>query len=304
MKRTFILFSLLTLFATSSIMCQENGFVNTENGSIHYQIFGKGYPMLIINGGPGMNCEGFASLAGLFSDQYMTILFDQRGTGKSELTKVDSTTVTMDLMARDIETLRHYLKITDWIVLGHSFGGMLAQYYASRYPESIRGMILSGSGGIDMGVFKYVGANMDIRLSAVEKDSADYWRNVIDKGDTSHYAKYQWGKAIAPVYLYDKKYVPMLAERLTQGKAQITALVYKDLYKIGYDCKESLKNFTKPVLIIQGRQDLVGDGTAYKAHLILKNSTLVFLNKCGHYGWLDQKEKYKSEIEKFLADIK
>lgn len=195
------------------------------------------------------------------------------------------------------------MKIKNWIVLGHSFGGWLAQYYASKYPESIRGMILSGSGGIDLELLDYYGANTDIRLGKSEKDSLNYWNEKIKNGDTTYYTKYQWGKALAPIYLYNKKFVPQLAERLTQGKPQITGLVYKDLFKIKYDCKKSLKNFTKPVLIIQGRQDIVGDGTAYKAHLVLKNSTLIFLNECGHYGWLDQKEKYKTEIEKFIKSI-
>jgi proline iminopeptidase len=250
-----------------------------------------------------MNSEGFSSLAELLSDNYMPILYDQRGTGKSELTKVDSTTITMDLMVQDIETLRHYLKIKDWIVLGHSFGGWLAQYYSSHYPEHVRGMILSHSGGIDLELMEYIGANINIRLSPSEKDSMNYWGEKIKNGDTSHYAKYQWGKALASVYVYNKKLVPQIAERLTQGNPRITELIYKDLYKIKFDCKESLKDFTKPVLIIQGRQDLVGDGTAYKAHSILKNSTIVFLNECGHYGWLDQKEKYKIELEKFIGSL-
>jgi len=303
MKKTLVLLFLLTMIASTSVICQEIGFAKTENGLIHYKIYGKGYPLLIINGGPGMNCEGFSSMAELFSDKYMIILFDQRGTGKSELEKVDSTTITIDLMVQDIETLRQHLKINNWIVLGHSFGGWLAEYYASKYPERIKGMILSSSGGLDLEVLDYFGANTNIRLSESEKDSLKYWNKKIENGDASHYANYQRAKALAPAYLYDKKYIPEIAERLTQGKPQITGLVYKDLFKMRYDCKEFLKDFIKPILIIQGRQDIVGDGTAYKAHVILKNSTLVFLNECCHYGWLEQKEKYKIEIEKFIESI-
>ena len=70
-----------------------------------------------------------------------------------------------------------------------------------------------------------------------------------------------------------------------------------------FDCSESLKSFTKPVLIIQGRQDIVGDGTAYETHSILKNSTVVFINKSCHYSWLEQSKQYKAEVEKFLASV-
>ena len=77
----------------------------------------------------------------------------------------------------------------------------------------------------------------------------------------------------------------------------------KDLFKIKYDCKKSLKYFNKPVLIIQGKQDIVPKEIADKEHSILKNSTLVLINKCCHYGWLEQKDKYVSEVEKFLKSI-
>jgi proline iminopeptidase len=298
-----LMFVVFGLMLSCMAFSQEEGIIQTEGGVIHYKKYGKGMPILIINGGPGMNCEGFSSLATLLSDQYTAILYDQRGTGKSELQKTDSTTITMALMARDIETLRQQLHLKTWIVLGHSFGGIMAQYYASKYPESVQAMILSGSGGIDMDVFDYVGSNMSIRLSPSEKDSLHYWTDKLNHGDTTYYARYQKAKILALEYVYDRKNAPLIAERLTQGRPQVTDLVYKDLYKIKYDCKESLRNFTRPVLIIQGRQDIVGDGTAYKAHEVLKNSRLVFINECVHYGWLEQKEQYKQEIDKFLSSI-
>jgi proline iminopeptidase len=295
---------LLSLMISLTVFCQENGFIETENGVIHYKKFGTGEPLLIINGGPGLDCEGFTPLAELLSNKYMTILYDQRGTGKSELKQIDSTTVTMALMAKDMETIRNYFKIDKWIVLGHSFGGFMAEYYAEYYPESIKAMILSSTGGIDLKILDYFHANIQIRLSQTERDSLKYWSNEIEQGDTSSIAKYNKARYLASAYLYNKEYIPKLAKRLAfGGYPQITSLVYKDLFKMNFDCKESLKDFAKPVLIIQGRQDLIGDGVAYKAHLVLKNSSLVFINKSGHYSWWEQGEQYKSEVEKFIASL-
>jgi proline iminopeptidase len=300
MKNLQLLFLFLILSSSTLLFPQQNGFIKTDDGTIHYITYGSGYPVLIINGGPGMNCEGFALLAELLKGNNRIILYDQRGTGESKLIKVDSTTITMNLMAKDIETLRIHLKIKDWIVLGHSFGGILAQYYASKYPENISGMILSSSGGIDMDLFTKVGNTINSRLNKSEKDSLDYWNKKIDSGDSTYYTKYQKAKALAPAYLYDKKYVPLIAERLTQGNSEINGLVFKDLFRIKYDCKESLRNFKKPVLIIQGRQDIITKNIADKEHAVLKNSRIVIINKCSHYGWLEQKDKYISALEKFI----
>ena len=295
---------LITFFLISThLLGQVVGNFKTNDGFIHYKVFGKGTPLLIINGGPGMNSDGFSPLAELLSDKFMTILSDQRGTGKSELKTVDSSTVTMDLMIQDIEALRKHLHIKKWVILGHSFGGWLAQYYASKYPENLDGLILSGSGGIDLELLDYFSANTAIRLGISENDSLAYWNKKITDGDTTYNAKFQRSKVLASAYLFKKDFIPVIAKRLTQAKPIITGLVFKDLYKINYNCKKSLENFAKRVLIIQGRQDIVGDGTAYKAHLILKNSTLIFLNNCGHYGWIDQKEKYKLEIVNFISNL-
>ena len=300
MKNLLILL-LFGLSFSSRGICQENGFIETSDGVIHYIKFGNGEPLLIINGGPGLDCEGFVPLAELLSYKYMTILYDQRGTGKSELKQVDSTTVTLQLMADDIESIRNYFKIDKWIVLGHSFGGFMAEYYAGHYPESIKAMILSSTGGIDLGVLKYFNENLQIRLSQTERDSLKYWSDKVKEGDTTRTVKYNKAKFLASAYLYDKKYVPKLAQRLAfGGYPQITSLVYKDLFKINFDCREVLKDFTKPVLIIQGRQDPTGDGVAYEVHSALKNSSLVFINKSGHYSWWEQSEQYKAEVEKFM----
>jgi len=286
------------------VNCQADGYIETNAGVLHYKKIGSGEPLLIINGGPGLDCEGFTPLAELLSDKYMTILFDQRGTGESKLKQIDSTTVTMDLMVRDIETIRKHLKIDTWIVLGHSFGGWMSEYYATKYPESIKGMILSSSGGIDLNILNYFTANLRIHLSQTERDSLDYYSDKMKQGDTTYNVSYNWAKYLATGYVYDKKYVPSIAKRLAFGRnPQITNLVYKDLYKMNFDCKETLRDFDKPVLIIQGRQDLVGDGIAYEAHAVLKNSTIVFINKSVHYSWLEQGEEYKSEVEKFISSI-
>lgn len=51
----------------------------------------------------------------------------------------------MDQAAGDLEALRKALAINKWVVLGYSYGGFLAQYYATKYPESLAGLVLLGA---------------------------------------------------------------------------------------------------------------------------------------------------------------
>ena len=297
MKKIFLFICLILI---NYSFAQTEGYtVNKDLSKTYYKTFGKGNPILIINGGPGMNSNGFESMAKKLATDHQTIIYDQRGTGKSPLKTLDSKTITIKLMVDDIESLRKHLKIKKWIVLGHSFGGMLASYYAAVYPNSIDKLILSSSGGIDLNLLN--GPDLiTSHLTKIEQDSLQYWNNKIDKGDTSHATRLGRGQALATAYVYDRKFIPIIAERLTQGNSDINTLVWNDFRKIKFDCKDKLKSFKQPVLIIQGKQDVIKEEIAETAHKAFTNSKVILLENCKHYGWLDAEEKYFSAIALFL----
>ena len=297
MKKIFLLGF---LFFLGNIFSQTEGYaVNSDGTKTFYKTFGKGKPLLIINGGPGMNSNGFEDMAKTLGENQQTIIYDQRGTGKSKLSKLDSKSVSMKIMADDVESLRKHLKIKKWNILGHSFGGMLGSYYATVYPNSIDKLILSSSGGVDLTLLKSPNL-IEAGLSKVEKDSLDYWNDKIEKGDTSYKARLGRGKAMAPAYVYDRKFVSIIAERLTQGNSTINGLLWSDMQKMNFDCKDKLKSFKNPVLIIQGKEDIISNEIGEIGHKAYPNSKLILLEHSKHYGWLDARDKYFSDINSFL----
>jgi proline iminopeptidase len=296
----FIFFGLLIALLPAAGFCQAEGFADNGDVKIFYRTFGHGTPLLIINGGPGMNSDGFVTLAKKLSGANMAILYDQRGTGRSFLKKIDNKSISMALMVADMEALRKKLNIEHWIILGHSFGGMLASYYTALYPGRVDKLVLSSSGGTDLGLLDYVGKNVNAKLTDAEKKSLAYWTQQIRAGDTSYHARLERGKALAPAYVYNREFVPVIAERLTQGNAILNEAMWADMQRIGFDCNEKLRSFDKPVLIIQGLQDIIEQKTALKAKEIFKHSTLVFMDKCVHYGWLDRPDIYFPAVASFL----
>ncbi|KIQ19973.1 alpha/beta hydrolase [Flavobacterium sp. MEB061] len=294
------IFLLGFLFFLGNIFSQTEGYaVNADGTKTFYKTFGKGKPLLIINGGPGMNSNGFEDMAKTLGENQQTIIYDQRGTGKSKLSKLDSKSISMKIMADDVESLRKHLKIKKWNILGHSFGGMLGSYYATVYPNSIDKLILSSSGGVDLTLLKSPNL-IEAGLSKAEKDSLDYWNDKIEKGDTSYKARLGRGKAMAPAYVYDRKFVSIIAERLTQGNSTINGLLWSDMQKMNFDCKDKLKSFKNPVLIIQGKEDIISNEIGEIGHKVYPNSKLILLEHSKHYGWLDARDKYFSDINSFL----
>lgn len=299
MNRLFICF---LLCSTALVFGQQSHYATSDGVQIHYITIGEGEPILIINGGPGFSCEGFLTLAGQIANLgYQTILYDQRGTGKSTLEEINRTNITMDLMNTDIEAIRKDMNIEQWIVLGHSFGGIMSNYYAAHYPEHIKALIHSSSGGMDLSLLSTAGENLNARLTKTERDSLNLYRAAMYAGVEEAREKYY--AIYARAYVYHKEYAPIIAERLLQGNIALNTLVWQNLQQIEYDCKPMLKDFKPPVLILQGKEDMIPLNLSEQEHSVFPNSTLILMDECGHYGWLDQKEIYFTAIKTFLDSL-
>ncbi|TVY84491.1 putative proline iminopeptidase [Lachnellula suecica] len=112
--------------------------------SIYWEECGSqsGIPVIYLHGGPGGGIDD-SDRQYFDPSHYRSILFDQRGSGKStpHASLVDNTT--WDLVS-DIEALREHLGVDKWIVFGGSWGSTLSLAYAEKYPERCLGLILRG----------------------------------------------------------------------------------------------------------------------------------------------------------------
>ena len=101
---------------------------------------GTGTPIVLLHGGPGSTHLGFHPSFDRASKFARVIYYDQRGCGLSDYKPEEGYTVNQ--AASDLNRLRESLGIEKWVVLGHSYGGFLAQYYATLYPAHVRGLVI------------------------------------------------------------------------------------------------------------------------------------------------------------------
>jgi proline iminopeptidase len=128
-----------------SITPFDHGLLDVGDGhAVYYEQVGRidGVPALFLHGGPG---SGASPQHRRFFDpqRYRTVLFDQRGCGRSTPRGEIRHNTTAHLIA-DIERLREHLGIARWLVVGGSWGASLAIAYAGQHRERVSGMLLRG----------------------------------------------------------------------------------------------------------------------------------------------------------------
>jgi proline iminopeptidase len=282
----------------------SDGKVGRDGFDLYYSVVGSsgGY-VLVLSGGPGEEVRSMKGIADELGKQYRCIMLEQRGTGRSKLTKYDASTINLTAYIEDIEAVRKQMQIDRFIVVGNSWGMMLALAYGGTYADHVRAILTIGSGPITSEYLTVFIDNQKTRLGPCEMEVIEYWSEPSRHAANFERAEFERARAIAPAYFYDRKKAMEFEMEFTQG--EFNPLVTPAFLKADprFDLRPQLKRITAPVLLLQGRQDLAGEANIAEAHLLIRNSTLKFIDKCGHLPWLEEPVKTWEIVYEFLRTV-
>jgi proline iminopeptidase len=302
---------LLNLYGAPSAddaAAQQNsvdGKVPRDGIHLFYRIVGptSGDYALVLSGGPGEDIHSMQGVADELGKKYRCIMWEQRGTGRSKLSKYDESTINLNAYMEDIEALLRQLHTEKFIVVGNSWGMILGLAYAGTHPNAVRAVVTIGSGPITFDYLDVFSDNQIARLGACELELRDFWKDPAREAANPDRAAFERLRIAAVAYFYDrKKALQMQAELDPKDyNFRVPPAFLKAEGK--YDIRPKLKNIVAPVLLLQGRQDLAGEANICEAHSLINNSTLVFIHKCGHMPWLEQPEQTWKIVDNYLAHL-
>ena len=300
--RFLALFALcgMLLARPTSVLAQDDAFVS-RGLRLHYKTIGTGPPVIILSGGPGFDVDYMQPVAAAFPT-FRRILLEQRGTGRSIPDTLRADDMTLDIVVEDLEALREHLREERLFLVGHSWGGMLAMAYAAAHPDRVDRLVLIDSGGPTLEFATWFEDNIRARLRPEDVAAEQYWTAAGKRGVDADKVALESSRALAPGYFFDRAKALAYAATMAEGSlhAAPNALLFADLTK-NYDLRAGLRRLERPTLIVHGHQDPMGDKTAEDIHALIKSSTLVYLDKCGHFPWLEQPEAFSRAIQEFLG---
>ncbi len=289
----------ITALWPDALLAQREGMVQTEDLQLHYQIFGNGFPILFLAGGPGAENTAMLPLVRELEKAYQVILLDQRGTGKSRLERVDSSTITLAKYVGDVEALRMHLGLDRWILLGHSWGGLLAMAVAAENPDPVAAMILVGSVGLTLESWRVAATN--VRYSPAQLELLEFWGANWERNP--EVARFEIGRVLVSASTYDPGSLPriLVDYKWKSSGFGIGDLMRQNLERIGYDLRPRLQTFDRPVLVVQGRTGKFVHA-AYEIRDNVPGAKIAFIDRCGHFPYHERPEIFYPIMVEFLGE--
>ena len=265
--------------------------------------------LLLLNGGPGATHEYFECFENFLPAEGIEIIYyDQLGCGNSD----NPNDVALWDLARyveEVEQVRKALNLdaSNFYMLGHSWGGILAMEYALKYQKNMKGLIISNMMSSCPEYGKYaeevLAKQMDPKVLAeikqieAAKDFANprYMELLIPNFYEEHILRFpakDWPEPVNRSFakMNQSLYVSM------QGPSEFG--ISGKLEK--WDRKADLKNITIPTLVIGAKYDTMDPKHMEEMAKLVQNGTYLFCPKGSHMDFYDDQKVYFEGLIPFL----
>jgi len=303
---------MLTLLAVALLVAgspaSDPHFVEVKDGvRLWYQQTGKGSPVIVIHGGPGMDHHSLAADLEPLARHHRLVYYDQRGGGLSTL-PASPALLTIDHHVEDLEALRRQLGLEKVTLLAHSFGPAIAALYAIRYPQRVERMIFLGPIPPRKGKFaEEYGAGLASRLSAEDaKRGGELEKAFATATDVAGTCRAYWAIMTPPRVAKSLSAAVVKSDlcagppdAIRYGMTQTNAATFTSLGD--WDWTADLAKVAAPTLIIHGDEDAIPMAMVSQWSAALPNARLLRLSHTAHFPHAERPSIVFPAIETFLG---
>ena len=252
--------------------------------------------LFLLHGGPGGDHVGFKSTVARLVDVAQLVYVDHRGSGRSAAS--DPSTYTLDENIDDVDALRDYLGLDSICLLGSSYGGMVAQGYAIRYPDRVSNLVLCATAPS----YRFL---EDAKRIVAERGTPEQqavcetlWNGSFESLEQVR----EYYQAMGPMYsvTYDAQKSAESWSRGTRNFEQLN-LGFSDFLR-EFDYTEQLGSIACPTLVLAGEQDWICPPNHSRdiAERVPRAHLKVF-SKSAHNIAGDEPEEFLAAVRGFLT---
>lgn len=291
---------------TFDALLDNSWYLPTADKSAHLYVteLGEGAPVVVLHGGAGDDFNYLVDAVRPETARFRFVLFDQRGSALSPVSGAAVKSITLDTLVDDLETLRLALGQERLVLLGHSFGSLLALRYYEKYPTHVAGLVLTGAfvpatpGGLGA-MFKAIRA----RQTALRQRPlvAQVLKTEGLDGDAKAMTPAQRSARSRILGYADLNLVHVERWRQLQPLFYNSAVddAVGDSLPPSFDIRPTLTAHPVPIDIIQGDQDYVDPGASGWRDTGAK---VRVIPDAGHMAWIDNPDAFSAALHAALRD--
>ncbi|MFX0019039.1 MAG: alpha/beta fold hydrolase [Promethearchaeota archaeon] len=261
--------------------------VKVDGVNLYYETHGDGSPLLMIQGLSENVYWWDRPMIEELSKHFKTVIFDNRGVGRSDDLDED---ISIEMMATDALGLMDALSINQAHILGHSLGGMVAQELAIKFPERIKKLVLCST---SCGGSKAEIPSIETQKLLTKLSIRKHTRDLTEEGMTHIFTKTFLDENSE---FMEKKVddILIIPTGPTTFKAQMAAWMR-------YNSCRKLKNINIPTLILHGKQDiLVPPSNAELLAEKMPGAEIIYFDSNAHIIHTEEPDKFIKTLLKFL----
>ncbi len=252
--------------------------------------------LFLLHGGPGGDHSSFKTQVSPLSDTAQLVYIDHRGSGRSA--PADRETYTLDNNIDDLDALRDYLGLNRISILGSSYGGMVAQGYAIRYPDRVANLILSATAAS----YRFMEDAQRIVQERGTPDQVQVCEWLFSGSFESEKQLYEYYKTMGPMYSTTCD-VEQFAHSWNRGIRNFEQLnLGFGGFLRTFDFTDELHKIRCPTLVLAGAHDWICPPNHSK--LIadkIPRAHLKIFSKSAHQISADEPEAYLAAVRGFLT---
>lgn len=259
---------------------------------LHFESDGTGAPLVVIHGGLGVDHVIYRRTLGPLTERFRVIFFDQRGNGRSA--PVDLATVTIEQLADDVAALADTLGLERFSVLGHSYGGFVAQEVALRHPDRLDRLVLVDTTPGGLGVSE----SPDDEQGPPPPDEL---LSLLSAPPTSDDEMAAMMHRLLPFY-FPKSDVETVAP-LFDGTVFRAAMMLRGFEVLSeWSSVDRLEAITAPTLLLAGRHDVFTSvPQSFRIGRRIPGATTVVFEHSGHFPWIEEPDACFATIREWAA---
>jgi proline iminopeptidase len=274
----------------------------------------KNKTIIFIHGGPSGNATLFegTTAQNLADLGFYVIAYDRRGEGRS--TDPDATFTYAEAI-QDLNSVYKKFHLKKAIILGHSFGGLVATLYTNKYPENVSALVLAGALFSQQETYdhildtlkkKYSNDSEQLkRINIVEnldKNSADYRKKCFELAGENNFFKMPNPTAESKKLYADYETGEFYKTNIRNKNAPL--LFYQNEKQNNIDSRPFLKKIKTagvPIYGIYGKDDgIFSPAQINSMKGITGENHFAFLDDCSHYLFVDQQAAFLSKLKYWL----